>query len=390
MNKKLMAVAVAGALAAPGVALAQASSVTISGYFKVGLENFSVSNPSPLRLNSSQMRVVDNSSRILFNMVEGLGNGMDGIAQLDIRFDPGQAVPVAAGFNPIGSGNTFLGLRSKSWGQATIGRHDLHWGKAPDEIWWKAGATAAAALSLFDFIGPTAVGAFRSNNSIKYEMPAFGGFNGVIGWTANPVVNTEGDMSLTNGVGVTTRKGDGWNINPSYTNGPLQVGYSYWSARPDAPVAATNDQRADSLYGHYVFGGLKIGLGWNRARLNGSTTGAKVAERTAWSLPVRYNWGPHTVVGHYTRAGDISSDVVGAVTSNTGANMVALAYVYDLSKRTSLALTYAKINNDSAGAYNFFANAAWGSPDGGIVVGVPGVSSSESPRMLQATIKHAF
>ena len=38
MNKKLMAVAVASALAAPGLALAQ-SSVTISGYVKVGLDN---------------------------------------------------------------------------------------------------------------------------------------------------------------------------------------------------------------------------------------------------------------------------------------------------------------------------------------------------------------
>ena len=38
MQKKLLAVAVAGVLAAPGVAFAQ-SSVTISGNFKVSLEN---------------------------------------------------------------------------------------------------------------------------------------------------------------------------------------------------------------------------------------------------------------------------------------------------------------------------------------------------------------
>jgi predicted porin len=59
MNKKLMAVAVAGALAAPGVALAQASSVTISGFFKVGLESLSYSNQAAgvSRLNNSQMRV---------------------------------------------------------------------------------------------------------------------------------------------------------------------------------------------------------------------------------------------------------------------------------------------------------------------------------------------
>jgi predicted porin len=42
MNKKLLAVAVAGALAAPVAALAQ-SSVTISGNFKVSWESLKIS-----------------------------------------------------------------------------------------------------------------------------------------------------------------------------------------------------------------------------------------------------------------------------------------------------------------------------------------------------------
>src|SRR5471032_3364991 len=118
MNKKLLAVAVAGALAAPGVALAQASSVTITGVFKVGLENLSYSNvPSNTRLNNSQMRVVDNSSQIYFQMVEGLGNGLEAIAKLDVRFAPDQnsndnaCLPTKFA-SSIGSGNTWVGLRS--------------------------------------------------------------------------------------------------------------------------------------------------------------------------------------------------------------------------------------------------------------------------------------
>jgi hypothetical protein len=46
MNKKLMVVAVASALAVPGLALAQASSVTISGIFKVGVDQVSYSGAS--------------------------------------------------------------------------------------------------------------------------------------------------------------------------------------------------------------------------------------------------------------------------------------------------------------------------------------------------------
>ena len=82
MNKKLLAVAVAGALAAPVAAFAQ-SSVTISGYLKAGFDNFKISNASAARsaagLNTSENRVTDHSSRILFNVVEELGGGLQAI-----------------------------------------------------------------------------------------------------------------------------------------------------------------------------------------------------------------------------------------------------------------------------------------------------------------------
>lgn len=385
MNKKLMAVAVAGALAAPGVAFAQASSVTISGIFKVGLESLSYSGAKNTRLNSSQMRVVDNSSRIIFSMVEGLGNGMDAIAQLDVRFAPDQANGLGAG-NPIGSGNTWVGLRSKSWGTFTMGRWDLHYGKQPDDIASKAGALGATAISLMDYIGATPIAnATRTQNVVKWDSPNWNGFNATVAWSANPSNAVGGEADMTNPVaaGSTTRKGDAWNVNPSYTNGPFQIGYSYWRAKPDLPVAASNDQRGDVVYGYYKFGGFKVGLAWNKSRLDNSITGVKAAQRTAWSLPASYAWGPHNIYGHYTRAGNISSNTAGVITNDTGARMFALAYVYDLSKRTSVGLTYAKINNDSNANYNLFTSASLGSADATIVAG-------ESPRLLQATVRHAF
>jgi predicted porin len=386
MNKKLLAVAVAGALAAPGVALAQASSVTISGFFKVGLESHSYSNSPTTRLNKSQMRVVDNSSRIIFNSVEDLGNGLAAVGQLDVRFSPDQA-GAAPTSNPIGSGNTFVGLKSNSWGMLTLGRWDLHYGKAPDDTTAKAGALQAAAISLFDYIqtGPnTNVGvanATRTQNVVKYDSPNFSGFAATVAWSGNPVGNTEADMTNPAPAGGSSRKGDGWNINPSYTNGPFQIGYSYWRAKPDAPVAATNDQRGDSVYGYYKFGDFKIGLGWNKSKLNNAITGQLAAERTAWSLPASYTWGPNQIVGHYTRAGNVK-DSTGTI-NDTGARMIALAYVYDLSKRTSLAATYAQINNDTNASYNFFTSNSLGSTD-------TVITSGEDARLFQLSVQHKF
>lgn len=376
MNKKLLAVAVAGALAAPGVAMAQASSVTISGIFKVGLEYLNYATvPANTRLNTAQARVVDNSSRILFNVTEALGNDLSAVAQLDIRFAPDDA-------DLNSGGNTWVGLNSKSWGRVTLGRHDLHYGKAPDDTAAKAGALTATAVSLFDFIGATAIaGATRTNNVVRYDMPTWNGLNAVVAWSANAAVAQEADMSNINPTLNTSRKGDAWNLNPSYTNGPFQIGYSYWRSKTDAPTAATHDQRGDSLYGYYKFGGFKVGLGWNKSRFDNATTSTLVIERTAWSLPMSYVVGPHNFVGHYTRANG-ASGVAGTI-ANSGARMVTMAYIYDLSQRTSVGLTYSKINNDAAASYNFFTSTALGSGDATINAG-------ESPRLLQGTVRHAF
>jgi len=410
MNKKLMAVAVAGALAAPGVALAQASSVTISGIFKVGVENIKYDNVSPARLNSSQNRVVDNSSRIIFNVNEGLGNGLEAVAQLDLRFAPDQAATVQTS-NAIGGGNTWVGLKSNKYGRLTLGRHDLHYGKAPDDTAAKAGALEAAAVSLFDYINGTAIAnGSRTQNVVRYDMPTFNGFDMIVAWSANPINSSESDMLNTTGsaawvplvgtglpgalsgtaalgatapvAGVTqSRKGEGWNINPQYTNGPWQIGYSYWSAKADSVLTTTTDQRSDVFYGYYKFGGFKVGLAWNQSKLENATTGAKVGDRDAWSIPMSYVTGPHNFVGHYTWADD-NSNAAGTI-ANSASQMISLAYVYDLSKRTSVGLTYSQIKNEAAASYNFFTSASLGSIDTTPVAG-------EKPRMIQATVRHAF
>ncbi len=81
----------AGLFAAPAAALAQ-SSVTISGFLKMGFENLKLGDFSSARTgantNKSQYGVVDDLSRIIFNVREDLGGGLAAIGQLDIRVKP--------------------------------------------------------------------------------------------------------------------------------------------------------------------------------------------------------------------------------------------------------------------------------------------------------------
>src|SRR6478735_7228622 len=100
MNKKLIAVAVAGVFAAPA-AFAQ-SSVTISGQIKGGFESLKISGAASGvgRANNSQTGVVDDSSALVFSVTEDLGGGLAAVVRLDMRIKPddgGGSASVAGG-----------------------------------------------------------------------------------------------------------------------------------------------------------------------------------------------------------------------------------------------------------------------------------------------------
>ncbi|MGQ0510312.1 MAG: porin [Betaproteobacteria bacterium] len=368
MNKKLLAVAVAGVLAAPVAAFAQ-SSVTISGFLKGGFESLSYGQSA--KSPASHTGVVDDSSRIIFNVREDLGGGLAAIGQVDMRvgLDTGA---IAA------SGNNHIGLVSKNWGRIFLGRQDVHYGGRESELTVR-GSLRADSISLLAFAGAGTVaiaGATRTANIVHYTTPNWNGLTVIGAYSSNA---TAAEADIASGV----RKGRAWNLNPNWAQKNFTIGYSYWTSKNDAAGAglAVADQRGDRLYGSYRWGGLMLGLAWDKSKLKTATTGATASDRTAWSLPVQYTWGNHGVYGHYTVARD--DKATGAV--NDGAKMLALSYAYNLSKRTSLSLTYAKITNDVGAAYNLFTSAALG-----LGAGAGAIAAGEDPRMWGVTMRHAF
>ena len=111
MNKKLIALAVAGALAAPVIASAQGTNVTIFG--RVQQEYSGVDNGS----NAYQGGLNDNarSSRWGLQIAEDLGRGLKAIARLEQGINTGS-----------GSSTTpreqWVGLSSAAWGDVKFGR----------------------------------------------------------------------------------------------------------------------------------------------------------------------------------------------------------------------------------------------------------------------------
>ena len=91
-------------------------------------------------------------------------------------------------------------------------------------------------------------------------------------------------------------------------------------------------------------------------------------------------WQPECLSKIYTQANDDKIAV-----GDQKASMWAFAYSYDLSKRTSVALTYAQIKNNSGASYNLFTSTSLGL--GG---SAGGMQAGEDPKMWGVTMRHAF
>src|SRR5256885_15433429 len=176
MNKKLVAVAVAGVLAAPLAAQAQTANVTLYGRLNIDYElvngkQADGSNPNVSRLSS-------NSSRLGVRGTESLGGGLNAIVQIEPNVSGDTGNSSTSG---LASRETFVGLQG-SWGTFKMGKFlmpvdDLHpiFGNVPTyttSILSTADLWAQGTLSKFG-------GGFdaRLGNSLRYDSPVWSGFN---------------------------------------------------------------------------------------------------------------------------------------------------------------------------------------------------------------------
>ena len=390
MNKKLLAVAVAGTFLAPAAALAQ-SSVTISGKVHSTFGQFSMSNRAVGSVGRNSEAVVrDESSRIVFSMREDLGGGLAAIGKFDLRFGVSDT---GLGGN---TGESFVGLTSPAWGTIAMGRFDFHYGNHGSFTGTHAGLLTNPT-SIIDKAGAgtvTIANQTRTNNAIRYGSPKFADmFEVVVGYSANPTgavnipavtASAAGAVTTTvanqneNDLRSTVRKGSAWNVVPKLYGKNWEVAYSYWTAKNDpvAGAATVAKHRGDSLYGWYMWGGLRAGLAFNKSKVDTTTLATGVTgtttNRNAWGIPISYNWGNHTIYGDFYQA---RRDKI--IAGDTKARLFGVTYAYDMSKRTSVALSYTQIRNGAAAAYGLFAQQQ-------------ATAAGEDPRFLAVSLQHRY
>src|SRR6478736_5722241 len=196
MNKKLVAVAVAGVLAAPLAAQAQTANVTLYGRLNVTMEavrgNAPDPNPPVSVANRTVYRVNSNSSRLGVRGSEALGGGLSAIFQIESSIQGDSSGGTLAGRE------TFVGLQG-AWGTFKMGYFlspydDIHpiFGNVPTLT---TSILSTAALWAQGPPGNNAGGFDNRNpNSIRYDSPNMRGF------TASAQLSTM-DASPTAGAG---------------------------------------------------------------------------------------------------------------------------------------------------------------------------------------------
>lgn len=348
ISKKLVPVAGAALLAFAAVPSFAQSSVTLFGVVDAGVRYVENGNDNNITSASSNGA---NTSRLGVRGVEDLGDGLKAGFWLETGLNPDTGT--------VSDSTRFWNRRSTvslagKFGEVRLGRD-----YTPTYLAWSdfdvfgdngigAGGKFATAL------GSTADTLTRGDNQVQYFTPS-----GLGGFYAN--------LSAAAGEGTSGKKYYGGRAG--WASGPLNVSVGYGET---TVTAASNgdDKFKVGLFGaSYDFGVVKV-LGYF-AQQKYADLKVEVA-----NIGVAVPLGAGTLRADYTKADSSGVNSSGVDTSANDAQQFAIGYLYNLSKRTALYGTIAKVTNDGAAAF--------------AVASSPALAGGKDSTGYEVGIRHSF
>lgn len=335
MKKSLIALAV---MAAAGAASAQ-SSVTLFGIVDATLQW----SKSSTGVGDTRFQVTHsgyNSSRLGFRGTEDLGGGMSASFWLEAGMNNDNGSGQATNTNNQSTGSTGGGgltfnRRSTvslagNWGEVRIGRDytPQFWNLTVFDPFGTNGVGTSATLQT-GFTGPTTV---RASNSIGYFAPRnLGGFYGQVQY-----YDGENNNSLAN-----VDDGTGIGLRVGYAAGPFNVAFGYGKTE-----FAAGDITQANLGGQWDFGVAKL-MGQFTRDENGSVDG------TGWLIGGLMPMGPGEIRLAYSQY-----EIDAGLGVEPRVRKLALGYVHNLSKRTAVYATVARVKGNDGAAAQIGGSAA--------------------------------
>jgi predicted porin len=329
MKKSLLALAALTAFA--GAASAQ-SSVTLFGVVDAGYARLSAGGRSASGLTNSGL----NSSRLGFRGVEDMGGGLragfwleaavgnddgssggsNGIAS--VLFNRRSTVSLIGNFGEIRLGRDYTPHFWNTTVYDPFGTNGVGQAMTPGMI-GAAGAAAGVAAST------AGLNAVRANNTIGYFLPGnLGGFNGQFQYGFGENLSTAPNKGQR----------DYFGFRLGYGAGPFAANYGFGNSRG---ASGASNVKYNNVGLSFDFGFIKPMFVWASEKAG---TGAKVTGiEGGLTVPL----GQGELRAAYSRY-----DVSGTGVSSNDWNKMALGYGYNLSKRTQLYGTAARVSNKGA------------------------------------------
>jgi predicted porin len=310
------------ALAAAAVTSVQAQStaVTLFGIVDASLRQVKNGGDSVSSLASGGI----NSSRLGVRGVEDLGGGLRAGFWLEHGFNVDTGTQTDA--------NRFWNRRSTvsligGFGEVRLGRDftPIYSGWSDFDAFSDNGVAAGGKFS--DRIGSNVDTLTRSDNQLTYLLPALGG--------------VYGQLSVAAGEGTAGRKMIAGRVG--YSAGPLNVSLAL--GRTDVtPTSGSDQHEVITLGGSYDLGVLRVLAYWRQNEFGAGKV-------TVASIGANVPMGSGAFRASYTRADGSGRTPAGTLIGDNDADQFALGYVHNLSKRTAVYATYARVANDGRATY---------------------------------------
>ena len=420
MNKKLIALAVAGALGAPLVAsAAPGDGVTLFG--RVGVELGSVDiDQAPGFLDYRQESISDNvgASRWGLMIVEDLGGGLKGNARVEYGFRTGNGVVDNVR-------EQWVGLSHTGWGALQFGRvqspfKDFAGGASIDPfVTTNLQARGSGGAMYAPANGFGAAGFV--DHAIRYNSPSWGGFSMAL--LASPSDATQADPVLGGGGNVGGKGGTAnYQVGLKFkigSAGEIFGGYSNDEANDLQAATVTNGRTGDDeqvwrLGTAWNFGNFRIAAQYDKIENalagNGGTScsggaaanGNEAANTTQqcnsalnangdgdiWFLTTQYKIGKTTLVaqGGMTKADSVSNGAGQVRALEREAKSVSLGAIHMISKRTRVFGGYQRVNVDGARSVD---NLNVATP-GAALVATPALATQPDRETWTIGMRHDF
>ena len=324
MNKKLIALAVAGASIAPAAMAQTANPVTLYGRAYAMFESVEQNGPTAASTLTRRNRVSDQSSLLGVRGTEDLGGGLKAFFQLETGFKIDQNDTTFA------ARNSGVGLQG-GWGSFLMGRWDTPYKVVTTAIDPFGDLTLGGYTAVMNgngVRGVTSTNAFdrRDQNVVQYWSPSWAGVSFRLSYAANEA-RTAAANPLSQGASV------------SYTGGPVYLAYAYHELKDMAFSTATpKKQDANQIVGTFTFGPIKLGAAYEKIKRDGFT------DRKAWLGNIVWTFGNNQLIYQFSKGKDGETSAL--TQPDCDANVAG--YQYNFSRRTFFLAQYTKVDNKTS------------------------------------------